>query len=75
MTDETLKNGIQKIEENEKAPNSIMESEEHEEYQYLKLIKKIIDKGNVKTDRTGVGTHSIFGTQMRFSLRDGEQLF
>ncbi|XP_048269195.1 thymidylate synthase isoform X1 [Bombus terrestris] len=44
--------------------------EEHEEYQYLNLIKKIIKEGTRKDDRTGVGTLSIFGTQMRFNLRD-----
>lgn len=48
------------------------EDEDHEEYQYLRLIERIIAKGAVKIDRTGVGTHFIFGTQMRFSLRDGE---
>lgn len=38
---------------------------------YLGLCREIIDHGNVKSDRTGVGTRSIFGAQMRFSLRDG----
>lgn len=42
----------------------------HEEYQYLDHIKLIIEKGNKKSDRTGVGTLSIFGAQMRYSLRD-----
>ena len=37
----------------------------HEEYQYLELIEKIIHHGTTKGDRTGVGTKSIFGTQMR----------
>jgi len=44
---------------------------EHEEYQYLNLVAKIIDCGYKKNDRTGVGTYSLFGAQMRFSLRNG----
>jgi thymidylate synthase len=43
---------------------------EHEEYQYLNLISKIIEKGNDKPDRTGTGVKSLFGAQMRFNLRD-----
>jgi len=44
---------------------------QHEEYQYLDAIRKIMEKGVAMDDRTGVGTISTFGEQMRFDLRKG----
>jgi dihydrofolate reductase/thymidylate synthase len=43
---------------------------QHGEYQYLDLLQEILDKGEVREDRTGVGTIGLFGCTMRFDLSE-----
>ncbi|KAG6451679.1 hypothetical protein O3G_MSEX007291 [Manduca sexta] len=42
----------------------------HDEYQYLNIVKQIIDTGDKRIDRTQVGTLSIFGAMQRYSLQN-----
>ncbi len=46
-------------------------SETHWEWQYLALMRRIWETGDERVDRTGVGTRSIFGADLRFDLADG----
>ena len=38
---------------------------------YLELMQEIVDHGVDKSDRTGVGTRSLFGRQLRYDLSEG----
>lgn len=52
-----------------------MNRTEHPEQQYLNLLQLLIDNGDERVDRTGVGTRAVFGHQMRFNLADGFPVF
>jgi thymidylate synthase len=43
----------------------------HPEYAYLNALKQVLEDGEDRPDRTGVGTKSVFGLQMRFDLAEG----
>lgn len=48
-----------------------MNEDYHADKTYIKLLKHIKENGDIKTDRTGTGTKSVFGYQMRFDLSKG----
>ena len=44
---------------------------QHPEFEYLNMCRDVLENGNQKSDRTGTGTLSVFGYQMRFDLQKG----
>lgn len=47
-----------------------MSNSQHQEYQYLNLLSKILEHGKKRDERTGTGTLSMFGQQLRFDISD-----
>lgn len=43
----------------------------HPEQQYLHLLEELLERGDLRTDRTGVGTRALFGRILRFDLAEG----
>lgn len=39
--------------------------------QYLSLLEEVLENGEIKEDRTGTGTISLFGMQRKYDLREG----
>ncbi|MEL7190422.1 MAG: thymidylate synthase [Pseudomonadota bacterium] len=50
---------------------SQLQGDGHPEWQYLDLMRRIWEEGDERSDRTGVGTRSICGAQLRYDLADG----
>ena len=50
----------------------MQDSKRHYEWQYLDLMRRVWTDGDERRDRTGVGTRSLFGEQLRFDLSDGQ---
>ncbi|UQC76669.1 thymidylate synthase [Colletotrichum lupini] len=64
------------VSENPTKQNGASPAKRHEEYQYLDLVREILEEGEHRPDRTGTGTYSIFApTPLKFSLnKNGEPL-
>jgi thymidylate synthase len=54
------------------SPSRLPSPMRHPEFQYLDLMQQILDRGDRRVDRTGVGTLSVFGAMCRFDISGGE---
>lgn len=69
MNAETLT--THRFESNEYRPDGTHRACQFGEYQYLELLQDLLEFGDPRMDRTGVGTRSLFGRTMRFDLAHG----
>jgi thymidylate synthase len=53
------------------SPSTARPADSHWEWRYLDLMRRIWQHGDERVDRTGVGTRSVFGAELRFDLSDG----
>ncbi|WQF85676.1 Putative thymidylate synthase, active, thymidylate synthase/dCMP hydroxymethylase [Colletotrichum destructivum] len=76
MTPTAIESATMASPENATKQNGSVPTKRHEEYQYLDLVREILEEGEHRPDRTGTGTYSIFApTPLKFSLnKDGEPL-
>ncbi|KXH45171.1 thymidylate synthase [Colletotrichum simmondsii] len=76
MAPAAVESAIMSTPENPTKQNGAAPAKRHEEYQYLDLVREILEEGEHRPDRTGTGTYSIFApTPLKFSLnKDGEPL-
>ncbi|KAF4778145.1 thymidylate synthase [Colletotrichum scovillei] len=76
MAPAAVESAIMSTPENPTKQNGAAPAKRHEEYQYLDLVREILEEGEHRPDRTGTGTYSIFApTPLKFSLnKNGEPL-
>lgn len=55
--------------------SNILETSVYQEFKYLDLLKHVVNTGNKRDDRTGTGTISTFGNQLRFDISETIPLF
>jgi hypothetical protein len=69
-----LTNQVEMMHENKENEFCMQEQSQdrHDELQYLDQVRHVIKNGKTKSDRTGVGTRSVFGAYSRYNLKNSK---